>query len=92
MLQHIEKFSRSTLNRMIGGNFLLLHREYAEFFSLSTQIRVNRRKVSAYYIVRWLQLSVETGVGKLVEFKLVQDYRAILWNIYRVVKNLLSKI
>jgi hypothetical protein len=47
MLQYIEKFSRSTLNRMIGGKFLLLHREYAEFFSLSTQIWDDRRKVSA---------------------------------------------
>jgi hypothetical protein len=36
MLQYIEKFSRSTLNKMIGRNILLLHREYAEFFSLST--------------------------------------------------------
>jgi hypothetical protein len=42
-----EKFSRSTLNRMIARNILPLYGEYAEFFSLSTRIRVNRRKLSA---------------------------------------------
>jgi hypothetical protein len=47
MLQYIEEFSRSTLNRMIGRNILLLYGEYAEFFSLSTRTWVNRRKVSA---------------------------------------------
>lgn len=46
MLQYVEKFSKSTLNRMIGRNILLLSGEYAEFFSLSTQIWVNRRKFS----------------------------------------------
>ena len=38
MFQYIETFSRFTLNRTIGRKFLLSHREYAEFFSLSTQI------------------------------------------------------
>ncbi|MEY4558934.1 MAG: hypothetical protein RL024_1092, partial [Actinomycetota bacterium] len=47
MLQYVEKFSRSTLNRMIGRKFLLLHREHAEFFGLSTRIWVDRWKVSA---------------------------------------------
>jgi hypothetical protein len=31
MLQYIEKFSGSTLNRVIGRNILLLYGEYAEF-------------------------------------------------------------
>jgi hypothetical protein len=35
------------LNRMIGRNILLLYGEYAEFFSLSTQIWDDRRKLSA---------------------------------------------
>ena len=34
MLQYIDKYTRPTLNRMIGRNILLLHGEHAESFCL----------------------------------------------------------